>query len=109
MTGTPDRHKCHTCHLVINADDLADGNCPVCGDPVQPMCVLDHCHCSHDIVESLAYCEVCGSAICPICGCHDVSQISRITGYMSEISGWNAAKQQELQDRHRVAPQEVQR
>ena len=40
--------------------------------------------------------------MCPECGCHDVSQIGRITGYCSDVEGWNNAKKQELKDRHRV-------
>ncbi len=94
-------YKCHACHLIIHADDLNDGKCPVCSGAVVEMCPVDHCHCSHDIVESLAYCPVCGAAVCPACLCHDVSQISRITGYMSDVAGWNAAKSQELKDRTR--------
>jgi anaerobic ribonucleoside-triphosphate reductase len=30
-----------------------------------------------------------------------VVQISRVTGYLQEVSGWNAGKQQELKDRAR--------
>ena len=37
----------------------------------------------------------------PGCGSHDVTQISRVTGYLQEVSGWNAGKQQELKDRQR--------
>ena len=47
-------------------------------------------------------CPECGEPMCPECGCHDVSQISRITGYCSDVEGWNNAKKQELKDRHRV-------
>ncbi len=50
---------------------------------------------------AVAYCERCGHAMCPTCGNHNVLQISRITGYMSDVSGWNAAKRQELKDRKR--------
>lgn len=107
QTQLTNRNKCHGCHIIIHTDDLDAGACPVCGDKVQPMCVLDHCRCSHDLAESLAYCPLCGAAVCPECGCHDVSQISRITGYLSDVGGWNAAKQQELKDRHRVDTQEV--
>ena len=41
------------------------------------------------------------SGTCPECGSHDVVQISRVTGYLQEVSGWNAGKQQELKDRAR--------
>jgi len=38
---------------------------------------------------------------CPNCGSTDVEQISRVTGYLQAVSGWNAAKKQELEDRKR--------
>ena len=56
--------------------------------------------CNHR-VGTVAYCPVCGSAMCPDCGNHAVLQLSRITGYIQDVSGWNAAKQQELKDRKR--------
>ena len=71
------------------------------------MCPLDHTHCPHGVVESLAYCPLCGEAICPECGSHDVLQISRVTGYMAAVSGWNAGKQQELKDRARYTPSDL--
>ena len=39
--------------------------------------------------------------ICPECGSHDVSQVSRVTGYLADVAGWNQGKQQELKDRAR--------
>jgi anaerobic ribonucleoside-triphosphate reductase len=42
-------------------------------------------------------------AVCPECGSHDVTQISRVTGYLQDVSGWNASKQQELKDRMRYS------
>ena len=38
---------------------------------------------------------------CPKCGSEDVDHISRITGYLQAVSGWNSAKRQELKDRKR--------
>ena len=38
---------------------------------------------------------------CPNCGSVDVDHISRITGYLQAVSGWNSAKRQELKDRKR--------
>lgn len=38
---------------------------------------------------------------CPNCGSEDVDHISRITGYLQAVSGWNSAKRQELKDRKR--------
>jgi len=38
---------------------------------------------------------------CPNCDSPDVDHISRITGYLQAVSGWNGAKRQELKDRKR--------
>lgn len=38
---------------------------------------------------------------CPSCGSSEVDHISRITGYLQAVSGWNSAKRQELKDRRR--------
>jgi ribonucleoside-triphosphate reductase len=38
---------------------------------------------------------------CPNCGSTNVEQLSRVTGYLQAVSGWNAAKKQELEDRKR--------
>lgn len=92
------RYKCYKCSLIINTPE-----CPECHttDMVKPMCKIDHCHCGHDVVATIAYCPECGEAMCPICGCHDVVQVSRVTGYLQDVAGWNAAKAQELKDRTR--------
>jgi len=98
-----ERYKCHTCHTIVGVDK--DEPCPVCGEEYKnliKMCPNDNCTCTHDVTMSLAYCPICGEAICPICGCHDVVQISRVTGYLQDVAGWNPAKRQELKDRHRV-------
>ncbi len=98
------RYKCSRCFLVFDNDTSV---CPVCnqGDQVSEMCKNDHCHCSHDITESLAYCPECGAAMCPECGSHDVAQISRITGYMGDVAGFNEGKKAELKDRTRYTIQ----
>ncbi|MDK2974506.1 MAG: hypothetical protein PWP08_877 [Methanofollis sp.] len=91
------RYKCHTCSHVVETKP-----CPVCGETeLEIMCPLDHTHCSHEIVSGIEYCPLCGEPVCPECGSHDVSQISRVTGYLQDVSGWNAGKQQELKDRVR--------
>ena len=46
---------------------------------------------------------LCGKPVCPECGSHDVVQVSRVTGYLQDVSGWNAGKQQELKDRTRYS------
>lgn len=55
----------------------------------------------HATVSGIAYCPSCGAPMCPICHRHNVTQLSRVTGYISDASGWNAAKKQELKDRTR--------
>lgn len=91
------RYKCHTCHMIVD-----ENPCPVCGDThLEIMCPLDTVDCSHEICGTIEYCPICGEAICPECGSHDVVQISRVTGYLQDVSGWNAGKQQELKDRRR--------
>lgn len=89
--------KCHTCRTIVDKNP-----CPECGETnLVKMCIIDHCRCSHEIVDGIAYCPICGNGMCPECGCHDVAQISRVTGYLQEVSGWNMGKQQELKDRKR--------
>jgi hypothetical protein len=96
------KYKCHTCKTIIEIEK--DEPCPKCDEPfkhLQPMCELDHCNCHHEVQDGIKYCEKCGKPCCPICNCHDVAQVSRVTGYLSEVSGWNKAKGQELKDRSR--------
>jgi rRNA maturation endonuclease Nob1 len=101
------KYKCHTCYTILKESELMDTtkNCPLCGETfknLQKMCKLDHCNCSHtDPIHKIAYCPECNKPVCPECGSHDVVQISRVTGYLAEISGFNRGKQQEVRDRHR--------
>ena len=58
---------------------------------------------SKDITVCLG-CSMVSSGLkdsCPNCGSEDVDHISRITGYLQAVSGWNSAKRQELKDRKR--------
>ena len=102
------RFKCHTCHVVFKEEQFENEqkDCPNCGEKfgnLEEMCELDHCHCNHEIVHGLAYCPVCKRACCPLCMSHDVSQVSRVTGYLASVDGWNKAKQAELRDRKRYS------
>lgn len=93
------KFKCRTCFTIVDEQP-----CPVCGEIVlEPMCELDTIHCCHAVVAGIKHCPKCGQPICPVEGCfsHDVSQISRVTGYMADVSGWSNGKRQELRDRHR--------
>jgi hypothetical protein len=91
------RYKCHQCHSIVE-----ENACPVCAnDPLEKMCDLDHiCTCANEVSNGIFFCQKCGQPICP-CGSHDVVQISRVTGYLSDVGGWNNAKKAELKDRSR--------
>ena len=57
--------------------------------------------CDKELVANTASCPICGSPVCPDCMNHNIEQISRVTGYLSTVSGWNAAKKQEFADREK--------
>jgi hypothetical protein len=97
------RWKCWTCYTILNNSDLINNKCPVCGEVyLQQMCPLDHNGCQHDLVARIEICPVCHLELCPECGCHDVAAVSRVTGYLSNVAGWNNSKRAELNDRVRV-------
>jgi len=100
---TEKRYKCFTCMKIVIVEPKTP--CPSCGDThLQEMCELDHCNCHHEIVAGIAHCKKCGQPVCPTCNGHDVSQVSRVTGYLSDVGGWNNSKKQELKDRTRYDP-----
>ena len=59
--------------------------------------------------KDFSICEPCGKQMngikttCDRCGSDDVKAYSRITGYIQDVSGWNAAKLQELKERTRIS------
>jgi ribonucleoside-triphosphate reductase len=59
--------------------------------------------------KDLTVCSGCNSTsaglldVCPVCGAGRVRWWSRITGYYSDVTGWNDGKRQELQDRYRIS------
>lgn len=61
--------------------------------------------CSGDTIPLTAKCPICGSYECPDCHSHMVNVLSRVTGYMQIVSGWNVAKKQEFEDRTRYQMQ----
>lgn len=91
--------KCLDCFLGYFSDE--NETCPDCGSSnLESHCEKDvPCHCAKTIHETIAFCDTCGHVICPECGCHDVEGISRITGYLNAVEGFNNAKRQELKDR----------
>ena len=48
-------------------------------------------------------CPECGKPMCPVCHRHNVTQLSRVTGYVGNVSGWNEGKKQEFKDRKRYS------
>lgn len=115
-------HKCHFCNFIF---DLSHGGqlniltilrsnsyvfCPRCmkRDP-ELICKADaysvylkirgkKCR-TGEIIAGTDICPICNSPICPECHNHSVVSLSRVTGYMSDVIGWNNAKRQELLDR----------
>ena len=50
-------------------------------------------------------CPVCGHYMCPECMNHAADIMSRVTGYLQVVSGWNTSKKQEFKDRTRYTLQ----
>jgi len=67
--------------------------------PIHMWIVKNTKGCGKELVANIDFCPMCGNPCCPECKNHNVEQLSRVTGYMSAVSGWNAAKKQELKDR----------
>lgn len=59
----------------------------------------NHQACGSDMVGGIVDCPICGQPMCPDCSNHGVTQLSRVTGYIQSVNGWNAGKKQELSDR----------
>ena len=57
--------------------------------------------CPNHTVPNTSTCPICGKSDCPDCHSHMVDIMSRVTGYMQVVSGWNVAKKQEYEDRKR--------
>jgi hypothetical protein len=96
-------YKCHVCYLLFSDEDtLMDEKrvvCPICKNELEAACELDHaCECIEEISSGTRICPSCKQFICP-CGAHDAFVMSRITGYLGELSGWNNGKRAEFADR----------
>lgn len=100
------KYKCNICHLFFSSDEHIVGDkCPKCNSKVIELCDVcgDHmCNCINSPIQGIAYCDKCGEMICPQCGGWNVTQVSRVTGYLSDVQGWGASKRRELIDRTRV-------
>ena len=69
--------------------------------PLNQWVIRNDAKCNRELVPNTAVCPLCGNPCCPDCQNHSVDVISRVTGYLGSVSGWNAAKKQEFEDRHR--------
>jgi hypothetical protein len=69
--------------------------------PINQWVVFNHKKCPRQMVPNTMKCPLCGMPCCPDCYIHTVDQLSRVTGYLQAVSGWNNAKKQEFEDRHR--------
>lgn len=86
--------------------------CPECkSDSTELMCRVDayslhlklngfNCR-KGELISGADICPICKMAMCPECGNHNCVSLSRVTGYIQDVSGWNEAKKQELMDRKR--------
>lgn len=97
------RYKCLDCFVGYMDEADCTNGCPECGSTnLEKHCEKDNpCHCGKHMHEHVVVCDVCGQPVCPTCNCHDVVAISRITGYLSDLSGWSMGKRQEFIDRKR--------
>ena len=94
--------KCTTCKLIYLEKDLNDtATCKKCNGKLIKSCENDNYICTHEITSGIKVCDICGEFVCPICGCHEVTPISRVTGYYSPVDSWCKGKYQELKDRVR--------
>ena len=115
--------KCHKCKTLFDIYSggvpvlmaLSNKNgilCPECkSDSTELMCKIDAYSmvlklkgfgCREEVlINGADICPICKTAMCPECGNHNVVSWSRITGYLNDISGWNAGKKQEFIDRKR--------
>lgn len=115
--------KCHSCKSIfdihsegipvlmalIPKDEIRCTNCGA--NKAELMCKVDafsiylkingfRCR-EGTMINGTDICPVCKTSICPQCWNHSVVSLSRVTGYIQDTNGWNAAKKQELLDRKR--------
>lgn len=85
----------------FNNGELLELKNPVKECPISLWVIHNNRKCNKELVPNTAVCPVCGAPVCPDCMNHNVDVISRVTGYLSTVSGWNESKQQEFKDRKR--------
>ncbi len=119
-------HKCNHCNYIFDISQGGQANiltilktrcyvyCPRCGEKFpELMCKVDaysvvlkiqgkDCR-KGTIIPNTDLCPICDRPMCPECYNHSVVSLSRVTGYVQDVSGWNNGKRQELKDRKRYA------
>lgn len=119
-------HKCPHCNFVFDTTQGGQANilailmggfyayCPRCFiinpellckvDAYSVILKLKGLKCGNgDIIPGVDLCPVCNRSMCPKCYNHNVVSLSRVTGYVQSVDGWNNGKKQELKDRQRYA------
>jgi hypothetical protein len=117
-------YKCMCCNYIFDTSQGGYANilmilrghayCPRCGmknpelmckvDAYSVVLKLKGFKCGNgDIVAGAELCPVCNRSFCPKCHNHSVVALSRVTGYVQSVDGWNNGKKQELKDRQRYA------
>lgn len=96
--------------MLCNKDDVVCPNCGMNGSDL--MCrvdaysvflkIYDITSCRKGVtIPGVEICPICDRAMCPDCYNHDCVALSRVTGYIQSVDGWNIGKKQELIDRKR--------
>lgn len=97
--------KCLDCLIILKEEDavLKEDKliCPECGNILIKMCTIDKaCTCLDEIQGGTQICPECGEFTCK-CGSHDCFVVSRVTGYLANVSSWSQGKRAEFVDRMR--------
>lgn len=115
-------YKCPHCKYIFNINNAGMANilailsgkwfsfCPICKrNDSELLCKVDSyslflkrqgikCR-NGESIAGVELCPICNHSICPQCMNHNVIAVSRVTGYMGVVDGWNNGKKQELLDR----------
>lgn len=93
--------RCLAWKKEFNGDKLIAVGNPIKECPISLWVIHNNAKCVRELVPNTAVCPMCGAPVCPDCMNHNVDVISRVTGYLSTVSGWNEAKKHEFEERNR--------
>lgn len=120
-----DIYSCLHCRYIFDPRPITDSewiitgginkSCPICKtENIELLCKVDlysyylkdnnlvDCR-KEELIPGVEICPVCNRAICPQCFNHSTVALSRVTGYLQDINGWNEGKKQEILDRKRYS------